>query len=234
MASERRRPGPERAHSEARLLDAALELLDEAGPDALSIRRLAGKVGLAPNAIYTYFPDKAALLRAVVDRILGESDAAGLIAQDAPWRERILAVALDLRRRLLAHPGSALLFMTAPIDGPNSLGLGEGLLAALAESGLAPDDAARASYAIIVYVLGAIALEAAELDPAVPVPDEAERIAERRGTFAAVPAEHFPRTAAVTDVLAAYIGTEQFRWGLERLLDGFAARASSRRAPLID
>ncbi|QAY72047.1 TetR/AcrR family transcriptional regulator [Agromyces protaetiae] len=224
MAEGPRRRGPERAFTDEQIVGVALDLLDEHGPDALSVRRIAAKMGLAPNAIYTYFPDKQAILRAVVDRIVGERDTQILNDTDAPWRERIVRVSLDIRTRLLAHPGSALLFMSAPIDGPNSLALGEGLLGALAEAGLDAADAARASYAVIVYVLGSVALEASELDPTVPLPAEADRIAERRGAFAAVPAEWFPRTAAVTDVMAAYIGTEQFTWGLERLLDGFAAR----------
>ncbi|WP_394550589.1 TetR/AcrR family transcriptional regulator [Agromyces sp. MMS24-JH15] len=228
MAQEPRRPGPERAFTSGQVADLALGLLDEHGPDALSIRRVAGRMGVAPNAVYTYFPDKSALLRAVVDRIVGEHDTRILEATEVPWRERIVAVALDIRTRLLAHPGSALLFMSAPIDGPNSLALGEALLGALADGGLAPDEAARASYAIIVHVLGSVALEAAEVDPAEPLPSEADRIAGRRTAFGSVPAEVFPRTAGVADVMAAYVGTEQFRWGLERLLDGFAAAARSR------
>lgn len=223
MAEERRRPGRERAFTEDDVVTVALGLLDESGPDALSIRRIAARMRLAPNAVYTYFPDKSALLRAVVDRILGENDTAILRLTEVPWRERIATVALDIRRRLLAHPGSALLFMSAPIDGPNSLAFGEGLLEALAEGGLSADDAARASYAIIVFVLGSVALEAAELDPAAPLPDETERISRRRETFAAVPAGAFPFTAAAVDVMSAYVGTGQFRWGLDRLLDAYEA-----------
>ena len=93
----------------------------------------------------------------------------------------------------------------------------------LAEAGLSEQDAARASYTVIVYLLGSIALEAAELDPARPTPPENERIAERRKGFEAVPAQLFPRTAASVDVMAAYISTDQFEWGLDRLLDGLTA-----------
>ncbi|MFD1544132.1 hypothetical protein [Nonomuraea guangzhouensis] len=69
----------------------------------------------------------------------------------------------------------------------------------------------------MVYVLGAIALEAAELEGTGPVPPEEERIAARQAAFAVDPAL-FPRTHAAADAIAAYISTEQFRWGLERLL----------------
>ncbi|KQX05408.1 MULTISPECIES: TetR/AcrR family transcriptional regulator [unclassified Leifsonia] len=228
MVDEKRRPGPERAFTDAQVVTTALNLLDEGGADAVSIRRIAARMGVAPNAVYTYFPDKAALLRAVVDRLIGENDTAVLRSAELPWRERLRAVALDIRAVLLAHPGSAALLMSSPIDGPNSLALGEAMLGLLAAAGLSPDEAARASYAIIVYVLGAIALEAAEVDQTAAVPPEKERIAIRRRGFDAVPAEHFPLSAASADVMARYIGTEQFIWGLDRLLDGlegFATRS---------
>jgi hypothetical protein len=47
--AERRRPGPRRVLSEEEILDAALELLDEGGPNAASVRGVAAKVGVAPN-----------------------------------------------------------------------------------------------------------------------------------------------------------------------------------------
>ncbi|MET0977173.1 MAG: TetR/AcrR family transcriptional regulator C-terminal domain-containing protein [Leifsonia sp.] len=224
MGDARRRPGPERAFTDAQVVTVALELLDESGADAVSIRRIAARMGVAPNAIYTYFPDKAALLRAVVDRLIGESDAGVLASTELSWRERFRRIAIDIRSTLLAHPGSAALLMSSPIDGLNSLALGEAMLGVLAEAGLDADDAARASYAIIVYVLGAVALEAAELDQSVAAAPEEERIAARRTAFDTVPAEYFPLTAAGAAVMSAYIGTDQFLWGLDRLLDGLAVR----------
>ncbi|MEU5692927.1 TetR/AcrR family transcriptional regulator [Actinosynnema sp. NPDC020468] len=215
------KPGPKRTLSGDVIVTAALALLDERGAEAVSVRGIAARVGVAPNAIYTYFPDKAAVLRAIVDRLIGEQGLE-VLAGDRPWRERIVAVALGLRENLLRHPGAAVLMMSAPMDGPRALELGERLLDVLAEAGLPPDDAARASYALIVHVLGSIALEAAEVDPTKPAPPEAERVAARRLAFAAVPAEVFPRSAAAADVMAAYVSEEQFRWSLGRLLGGLA------------
>ncbi|MFB9320171.1 TetR/AcrR family transcriptional regulator [Cryptosporangium minutisporangium] len=219
------RPGPRRVLSEDAILDAALALLDEGGLEAASVRRIAAAVGVAPNAVYTYFPDKAAVQRALVDRILGAVDHRALTASGLPWRERIHGLALEVRARLSAHPAVVPLLLGGPMDGPEALALGEHLLDVLAEAGLAPDVAARASYLVIVYVLGAVALETAEHPGAGPLPPEAERIAARRDAFAAAPTEHFPRTAAAAPVVAEYVSTEQFRWGLDRLLDGIAPPA---------
>lgn len=214
------RPGPRRALTEDAILDAALALLDEGGLEAASVRRIAAAVGVAPNAVYTYFPDKAAVQAALVDRLLGEVEYAVLADRALPWRERVRVLALDVRGRLCAHPGAVALLMGGPMDGPNALALGERLLALLAEAGLAREAAARASYLVMVYVLGAVALEVAEHTEPGPLPAEAARIAARTAAFASLPADRYPRTAAAADTIATYVSTDQFIWGLDRVLAG--------------
>jgi TetR/AcrR family tetracycline transcriptional repressor len=219
----RRRPGPKRALTEDAILEAALGLLDIGGTEAASIRRIAAAVGVAPNAVYTYFPDKSAVVGALVERLLGEVGHDLLTDKRRPWHERIETLALDLRARLLAHPGAVPLLLSGPMDGPHALLLGERLLDALTDGGLDPATAARACYAVITYVLGAIALEVADVPQPGPLAPEQDRIAHRRATFAAIPAEAFPRTAAAAEVMAGYVGTGQYVWGLRRLLAGLSA-----------
>jgi TetR/AcrR family tetracycline transcriptional repressor len=225
MVAGSARPGPARTRSEAEILAAGLRLLDSGGSAALSVRSVAAAVGVAPNAIYTYFPTKAALVKALLDDLLG-----GLVgdgpADGRPWREEVGGLVTALREVLLAHPGAVPLLLVSAFDGPNALAAGERLLAALERSGLSPADAARASYLLQTYVLGSVALDVAELDPTQLRPDDDARTAARRSALTAVPAEHYPRTAAAIDVVAAYSGAEQFRWGLERVLDAVAPRTS--------
>jgi TetR/AcrR family tetracycline transcriptional repressor len=38
------------------------------------VRGIAAKVGVAPNAVYTYFEDKAAVFHALIERLLGQVD----------------------------------------------------------------------------------------------------------------------------------------------------------------
>ncbi|MCS3781187.1 TetR/AcrR family transcriptional regulator [Tsukamurella ocularis] len=57
------------------ILDAATDLLIETGSaDAVSIRAVAQRAGVTPPSIYLHFPDKGALLTAVVARYLGQLD----------------------------------------------------------------------------------------------------------------------------------------------------------------
>jgi hypothetical protein len=147
-----------------------------------------------------------------------------------PWRERVVALALDLRAHLSAHPGAVGLMIGGPMDGPHALALNERLLELLADAGLDRTEAARASYLLIVYVFGSVALEVADHEPG-PLPPEGERMAARHSALSEIPVDHFPRSAAAADTMAGYISTDQYLWGLRRLLDGITEESGGRSRP---
>jgi TetR/AcrR family transcriptional regulator, tetracycline repressor protein len=215
-----RRRGPRRSLTLEQVVDAALEVVDEGGPDALSVRSVATRLGVNPNALYTYVESRAALERELVERVLADSDGDLLSARGTSWRARILNYALAVRATMLRHPAVALLIMTAPMDGPSALLVGERLIAAFTEGGLKPADASRASYALMVQVLGFLALEVAETEAQPPLPSEAQRVAERRAALDFLDGKDWPMTTATRDVTAQWITTDQFIWAVNALLDG--------------
>ena len=219
-----RRRGPRRATTEDEILDAALALLDQGGATAVSVRGIAARVGVAPNAVYTYFPDKAAVVKALVERLLSEVNHDVFADRTQPWRLRVEALALELRQRLTAHPGVVQLMISGPVTGPQALALHEALLELLDDAGLSPADAPRASYLLLIYIVGSVALVVADAQESGPMPSEAESIAARRRTLAGTPGGPYPRAAAAA-TRAAYISTEQYLWGLRRLLDGITTSA---------
>lgn len=218
IATKRGRRGPKRMLSEDEILDAALDLLDGGGAGAASVRGIAARVGVSPNAVYTYFPGKDAVVAALVERLLGGLNHDLFADGTQPWRLRLESFALQLRQHLCAHPGAVILMIGAPMNGPNARSLNERLLEILAAADLQPLDAARASYLLIVYVIGFVALEVADVGRPGPLASEADRVAARRRTLAETPAERCPRSAAAAGTIAGFISTEQFLWGLRRLL----------------
>jgi AcrR family transcriptional regulator len=78
---------------------AALELIEQDGLEAFSTRRLGDKLGCQAMSIYNYFPSKAHILDALVDRVLAsialpdrkQSPAKRLYALAHNWREAALA-----------------------------------------------------------------------------------------------------------------------------------------------
>jgi AcrR family transcriptional regulator len=147
--------------SEQAILDAALALLAELGADRVTIRGIATRVGIAPNAVYTYFPDKAAVLHGLAEQLLGR--VYDRFTDPSPnWRDRVHTLARELRTELLTHPGSVHLLLGNSLDGPNAKAIGATLLTILADTGLGPDSAAHASHLINVHILGSVALETAD------------------------------------------------------------------------
>src|SRR3954467_3509369 len=190
------RRGPRRATTEDEILDAALALLDQGGATGGAVRGIAARVGVAPNAVYTYFPDKAAVVKALVERLLSEVNHDVFADRAQPWRMRVEALALELRQRLTAHPGVVQLMISGPLTGPQALALHEALLELLDDAGLNPADAPRASYLLFVYIVGSLALVVADVEEPGPLPPEAGWIAARRRALAGTPGGPFPRAAA--------------------------------------
>jgi TetR/AcrR family transcriptional regulator, tetracycline repressor protein len=224
-AGRRRRSRRTLDHDE--ILDAALDLLDAGGIEATSVRGIAAKVGVAPNAVYTYYPDKAAVLAALSDRILGDVDHDVFADRSQPWRARLESVALELRQRLAAHPSAVPLMIRATLDGPHARALNEQLVAVFIDVGLDPDDAARATYLMNAYVFGSLALQASGAREPLPRHlDAAQTSASGRESPDTPPVIPVSQTPAGAGAVPAETSTEQYLWGLRRLLDGLGALAT--------
>ena len=81
------------------LIDAALNLVGEGGPEAVSVREAARRAGVSPGAPFRHFPSRDALMQAVAEeaqrRFRGEIEAAlaGAPAGDPLGRFRCLGLA---------------------------------------------------------------------------------------------------------------------------------------------
>lgn len=183
------KPGPRRSIKQSDIVAAAFEILEQSGFAAVSIRGVAGALGLTPTAMYTYFPSKQDLLRAMVGELFagvladagadagataggsradapGEADGSG---EADPARATLLAAAVDLRERLRAHPGAVSLVTVSGVAGVGTIALVERLGHAFAAAGLPTDDAARAAHALLAHTIGQVALEQAWGDPSAEV-----------------------------------------------------------------
>lgn len=207
------KPGPRRSISQADIVDAAFEILEQKGFAAVSVRGVAAALSLTPTAMYTYFPSKNALLRAMVEQVLSTLDLDAASDPAVPWRDRVQALAAELRARLAEHTGAMVLVTSGPLDGPHALALDEVLIAGFTSERMPLADAARAARAVRAHVLGAAALDAAERAGG------ASADAERAALWSDATA--YPLTEA-----AAALGPDDdagFTWALDRLLDGFTS-----------
>src|SRR5262245_4416363 len=95
------------------IIVAARELLDESGADALTMRRLAERLGIRAPSLYKHLPDKAALEVAV--SATGLEDLAVVLEQAKLAAEPIAALAAAYRAFALVHPHLYLLMTNRPL-----------------------------------------------------------------------------------------------------------------------
>lgn len=140
-----------------RLVDAARALVAAGGPDALSMRKVAAEVGVAPTAIYWHVGGRDALLGAVLDAMV--ADLPSPAAEGVTPAERIASLARGMRAEALATGNTQLLARelgrTAELFLPAQVALARELSAA----GLHGTAAADATRAVLFVVGGFVLLE---------------------------------------------------------------------------
>jgi len=150
------RPGPAAPAGLSRevVLDAALGLIDEAGPDGFTMRALARRLGVYPTAIYWYFPRKNDLLAALVAHALRDLSPQ---ADPQDWQGFIADLFRRYRDAMRRHPHvagltGASLVSNAAVD----LGLIDRIVAALGHAGC-PDDRLLAAFDVVISSMAGFA-----------------------------------------------------------------------------
>ncbi len=125
---------------------AARALLEEEGPDALSMRRLADRLGIRAPSIYKHLPDKRALENAIISSAFEEQATAfeGALATADP----LASIAAAYRRFALDHPHLYRLMTERPLDRDRlAPGVEERAAAAVRAAVDGDVDVARAAFA---------------------------------------------------------------------------------------
>ena len=136
------------------ILDAAIEILRERGLDAVSMRSVAGRLGVSPVPLYSRIGNKDALLDAVAERLL--HDLAPAASAEEPWSSYAGRWARELRTRLRQAPDARLILGArrwAYVEASRPL------IAVMRSSGLAPDSAVRACRLLMWTTVGFVAME---------------------------------------------------------------------------
>ena len=182
------------------------------------MRRLAEALGVMPNALYTYFPDKASILDAVLDDLVGDLERP---RHRVGWRSGLVSLMSSYRRLLLTQPGLIALTVSRPMVGANAVRLREDMLTLLRRGALGDGDAVNAYLALFAYTTGFVAFETGRT----PGRADAEQRAQTYRLHANLPDEDFPSTRALAQRLRRRPGDVEFTAGLQALIAGFAEGA---------
>ena len=100
--SQQRRPGRPARLSRAQILEAALELADRDGLEAVTMQRIARAIGAEPMSLYRHVRNKEDLLDGLVDLVFAEIE---LPSPEDPWKVAMRRRAVPSVRRWVATHG---------------------------------------------------------------------------------------------------------------------------------
>jgi AcrR family transcriptional regulator len=239
---DQKRPsrGPRPGLSVDRVVAAAIELADAEGLAALSMRRVAERLGVGTMSLYTYVPAKAELLDLMLDTVLAE------VARPDPaggWR-----AGLELRARedwalFHRHPWILQISPSRSLLGPNETDLYEATMRVVAGTGLSGAEMVLVVSLVAEYTRGAAqtAVGAAQAERRTGISDEQWWAAReplfdkyfdpgRYPTLTSVASSGAFEPPAGDAAYTVAWAQESFEFGLPRVLDGIEAFIEGRAA----
>ncbi|WP_240802461.1 TetR/AcrR family transcriptional regulator [Streptomyces sp. A0642] len=104
----------------------AIELLDEGGAEAVTVREVARRADVSPSAPFRHFPDRAALLAAVAEAVALDFGAAQMAAVDSADSLPFRALGAAFVHYALAHPHRFSLLRGGVFSGDRTPAMEEG------------------------------------------------------------------------------------------------------------
>jgi AcrR family transcriptional regulator len=204
--SHRPRGRPPTIDREA-VLDAAIRLLDAEGAEALTMRRLAGELGVSAMAPYRHFDSKDELLMVLVDRLAGR-----LVYPPRPPDPKgaMLALWLTIYDSLAEHPWIPEVLARRRMMAPSVLHAIEEIHAALRAAGLSIEAAVRAYRLMWNFTLGSLLVRAGA---------SADGRNQQRELRGAPAPDRYPMLAAAAAAWTAAHDRDTYRDDLEALID---------------
>ena len=135
-------------------MNAALEVVDQVGFDALTIRAVAAAVNAPPMSLYTHFANKEELLDLMyleVSRRLYPDSG------QLSWQLELLTLARHVRATLLAHPGWTPLLARRVVA--TSVTVRERILTLMVDAGMSADDALNRLSSAVIATIGLVLVE---------------------------------------------------------------------------
>lgn len=233
--------GPKPGLSVRQIAEAAIELADAEGLDALSMRRVAERLGVGTMSLYTYVPGKAELVDVMLDTVYLDTTASTEPApESATWREKLEQVARENWARARRHPWTLLVATNSrPPLGPGLVAKYERELRAVEGVGLPDVDMDSVVTLINDYVHGAArgAVDSADVQRNTGMDDEAWWAAMAPWLNRVFDPGQYPIAARVGTAAGEYHQTaydpeHAFAFGLNRLLDGIETLIRAADVPL--
>lgn len=218
------RPGPKAAHDARRLARAGIELADELGFDALSMRNVAKRLSTSVMSLYSVVPGRAELLEVMVDEVAGEISE----PPSGGWQVKAGSVARQNWNCYERHPWLVTAAAHRPVLGPNVMRKYEIELGAFEGTGLTDVQMDTALNSLLAFTRGC-AIAHAEAAAAIRAGSNDKQWWEARAPLLEPLRleERFPLaarvgTAAGAEAQSPHVPLATFEFGLQLWIDGMS------------
>lgn len=198
-----------------RVLKAAVQLADEIGIEAFTMRKLAAALRVGPMTIYHHVPSKEEIIDGMVEIVFAEIERP---PADTDWKTAIRRRCVSAREVLNRHPWAAPLMESRTSPGPANLGHHDAVIGCLRRGGLSIQLAAHA-YAILDSFIYGFAFEEATL----PAKDGGGFAEMAREISEGTPFGDYPYLAELTTehvLKPGYDFGDSFEFGLDLIIEG--------------
>lgn len=196
------------------MVHAAVELADEIGLDAVTMRELGRRLGIEAASLYNHVASKDDLLDGMAEEVIAKID---LPPDDVDWKESMRRRAVSAREVFAVHRWAAGLIDSRGRSGPSSLGYSDRILGTLLRAGFPPRVAANAFLALDSYIYG-FERQRENISPA----DDEDSVEVAEEVMAAIPEGALQSLLVVATEYAKepYDDAAAFEFGLALILDG--------------
>jgi len=213
-------PRRESALSRQRIIDAAIELLDDKGEVGLTFRALATRLSTGPGAIYWHVTNKGELLTAAAASALAPALTAR--DQDTP-QDTVRRAALGVFDSVRAHPWIGGQLAGPASQRPAMLTILERLGQQVSRLGVPPEERFAIASALLNYILGVAAHEAANQRHVGVDADRAAILAAESLAWQRLDPATYPFLHEVSDRMSTHDDREQFLTGIDLILAGITS-----------
>jgi AcrR family transcriptional regulator len=195
------------------ILAAALRVVDEGGIEALTMRRVAGALGVAPMSLYKHVDTREEIVAGLLDRALQAIDVEANAA--LPWDDQLRQILSSAHATFVEHPGLLQVMMLQPISAAAGMRAVERILAILRTAGFDGGDAVEVVAALHSYTFGFSVQQRVRT---------ASTTRAHRENLRRLPAADFPNVRELAADFSDWASDAQFASGLDLLLKGAADR----------
>jgi AcrR family transcriptional regulator len=219
-------PARQRLLGREEIVAAAIALADDAGPDELTMKAVADRLGsYSAMALYRYVHSKDGLVDLMLDAATAEIPVPARPGPD--WRADLRDLAGQTRQMTKRHPWYAALYHTRPPAGPHMMRRLEFMLRVLTAQGATIPEAMTYAALIDRHIFGSGLQEAEEarMSQRLGLDDEAALTAAMATVHdLAAASGRYPTLTSWLAHPAGPSADEQFDLGLGFLLDGIATQ----------